>query len=114
MTKENVSSNKKTQEELEQELKHDLIVKREISNTVNYRYIMALMDKIEQIRQEPLNISRKYSQKELAERAGIGLSTYKDYLSGASDNIKLKTVINIAHVLQCELSDLIDGIDKKP
>lgn len=100
--------NKKTQAELEQELKRDAIVDREMEDTQNYRWIEKLMQKIECLRQERQNVSSGYTQKELAEKAGIGLSTYKDYLSGASDNIKLKTVIKIASALRCNLSDLID------
>lgn len=99
-------ANKMTQAELE--LKRDAVVDREIDDTQNYRWIENLMDNIEHIRQERLNVSSEYSQKKLAEMAGIGLSTYKDYLSGKSDNIKLKTVINIAYALRCNLSDLID------
>ena len=74
-----------TQAELDRELKRDMIVDREMDDTPDY-----------------------YRMKKLAEKAGIGLSTYKDYLTGISDSIKLKTVINITHVLQCKLSDLID------
>lgn len=108
MKSHNVYTNKKTPAELERELKRDVIVDREINDTSDYCWMAALMDKIECIRQERLNVSREYTQNKLAKDAGIGLSTYKDYLSGISDNIKLKTVINIAHVLQCKLSDLID------
>lgn len=69
------------------------------------------MERVERLRQERQNDSGEYTQKKLAEKAGIGLSTYKDYLSGNSDNIKLKTAINIAHALRCKLSDLIgDGM----
>ena len=74
-----------TQAELDRELKRDMIVDREMDDTPDY-----------------------YRMEKLAEKAGIGLSTYKDYLTGISDSIKLKTVINITHVLQCKLSDLID------
>ena len=96
-------ANKKSQAELEQDLKRDAVVDREMNDTQNYRWIETFMQKIECIR-----VSSGYSQKKLAEKAGIGLSTYKEYLSGNNDNIKLKTVINIAHALQCNLSDLID------
>lgn len=108
MDRQNVHANKKTQAELEQDLKNDVIAEREISDTENYRWMRAFMERVEYLRQERLNVSSEYSQKELAKQAGIGLSTYKDYLSGNSDNIKLKTVINIAHALRCKLSDLID------
>lgn len=108
MKSHNVYTNKKTPAELERELKRDVIVDREIDDTSDNRWMAALMDKIEYIRQERLNVSSEYTQKKLAKKAGIGFSTYTDYLSGSSDNIKLKTVIKIAHALRCKLSDLID------
>lgn len=98
-----VYTNKNTQAELERELMRDVIVDREIDDTMDYLWMAVFMKKIERMRKE-----REYSQKELAKKAGIGLSTYKDYLSGLSDNIKLKTVIKIAHAFRCKLSDLID------
>lgn len=100
--------NNMAQAERERELKRDVVVDREMGDAEDNRQIMALMDNIERIRKERQNISNEYTQKKLAEKAGIGLSTYRDYLSGLSDNIKLKTVINITHVLQCRLSDLMD------
>lgn len=100
--------NNMAQAERERELKRDVVVDREMGDTEDNRQIMALMDNIERIRKERQNVSNEYTQKKLAEKAGIGLSTYRDYLSGLSDNIKLKTVINITHVLQCRLSDLMD------
>ena len=112
MKSQNVYTDKKTLAELERELKRDVAVDREIDGrTANSRWIEALMDKIESMRKERLKVSNEYTQKKLAEKAGIGLSTYADYLSGASDNIKLITVINIAHALQCRPSDLIKSID---
>ena len=88
-----------TQAELDRELKRDMIVDREMDDTPDYYRMENIMNKIENMRRK-----RKYSQKKLAEKAGIGLSTYKDYLTGISDSIKLKTVINITHVLECKLS----------
>lgn len=110
MYKDNRCINKNwTPEELKQELKNDMIADREIDgSTVNYSQIMTLMDRIEAMRIERRGKSSEFTQQKLAEKAGIGLSTYTDYLSGTSDNIKLKTVINIAHALQCKLSDLVD------
>lgn len=113
MNNKNISSSKKAQAEIDRELKRDVIADRQINNTTDYCWITALMNKIERMRQERLNISSIYTQKMLAKNAGIGLSTYKDYLSGLSDNIKLKTVINIAHVLRCKPSDLIDDIGEE-
>lgn len=108
MKNRNVYTNKKTQAELEQELKRDVIVDRETNAQQDYRRIEAVMAKIERIRKERQKVSNEYTQKKLAKKAGIGLATYKDYLSGLSDNIKLKTVLNIAHVLRCKPSDLLD------
>ena len=106
--KNKVYTNKNTQAELERELKHDEIVDRELNDTQDYLRMEVLMDKIERMRQE-----HGYSQKKLAEKAGIGLSTYKDYLSGFSNNIKLKTVLNIAQIFQCKPSDLIEDIEEE-
>ncbi len=108
MDRQSIHVIKKTQAELEQDLKNDVIAEREMGDTEDYRWMKAFMEKVEYLRQERLNVSSEYTQKKLAEKAGIGLSTYKDYLSGNSDNIKLKTAINIAHALRCKLSDLID------
>lgn len=100
--------NKKKQAELEQELKLDMIAARELDDTEDYHIINDLMDKIEERRKERKKTFPELTQKKLAKKAGIGLSTYKDYLSGLSNNISLKAVIKIAHTLQCKLSDLID------
>lgn len=109
MNKNKKSAVKKlTQEELQRDLKNDRIIDREINDTANYHRIKAIMDRIEFLRSRQQEDYPELTQKELAKRAGIGHSTYKDYLSGTSDNIKLKTLMNIAHVLRCELSDLID------
>lgn len=97
-----------TPEELEQALKNDQIADQEIGNTENYEQIWNVMDKIECMRKERRKNFPELTQKKLAEKAGIGLSTYKNYLSGESDSITLKAVINIAHVLRCKPSDLMD------
>jgi len=106
MNKDNRCTNRQwTPEELQQSLKNDKIVDHEMRDTENYCRIGTIMKKIEDKRKKDFP---ELTQGKLAEKAGIGLSTYKDYLSGISDNIKLKTLINIANALQCKLSDLID------
>ncbi|MCM1253975.1 MAG: helix-turn-helix transcriptional regulator [Clostridium sp.] len=95
-------------EKLKRELENEKIAEREIADTENYMSIEVIMKKIEEIRKERQKASPKYTQKYLADKAGVSLSTYANYLSCASDNIKLKTVINIANALQCRLSDLLD------
>ncbi len=99
-----------TPEELEQALKNDRIADREISNSGKCSQIQAIMYKIERMRSEQQNSFPELTQKKLAEKAGIGLSTYKDYLSGTSDSLTVKKLINIAHVLQCKPSDLMDNV----
>lgn len=98
-----------TREKLERELKRDVILDREFSDVENYCKITDVMHRIEYMRSEYQKVCPEFTQKKLAEKAGIGHSTYTDYLCGTSDNIKLKTIINIAHALRCKLSDLIDG-----
>ncbi len=93
---------------LEQELKHDKTVEREMGDTEDSLFIMEFMEKVERMRKERQKDSNGYTQKKLAEKAGIGLSTYREYLAGFSDNIKLKTVRKFAHVLRCRISDLVD------
>lgn len=108
MDNDNIRTTKNmTLEELERELEHDRIVDRELNDTDNSTWMIAFMVKIERLRFERQKAFPQLSQKKLAEMAGIGLSTYTDYVAGRSDNIKLKTVINIAHALGCKPSDLM-------
>lgn len=97
----------KTQAELEQQLKHDAVLEREMRDTENTLWVQDFIRRVERIRKERRKVSDGYTQKELAGKAGIALSTYADYVSGLNDNISLKTARNIAHVLGCRLSDLI-------
>lgn len=50
------------------------------------------------------------TQKELAEKAGIPLSTLRGYEYGKKDISKAgaETVIKLINVLKCDLSDLLD------
>ena len=74
MKSQNVYTDKRTLAELERELKRDVAVDREIDGgTTNSRWIKVLMDKIECMRQERLNVSNEYTQKKLAEKAGLKL-----------------------------------------
>jgi len=104
MQQNNQNENKNlTLEELEQALEHDNIVDRELGYSENDSRIHSIMYNIENRRKE-----QKISQKKLASKVGICVSTYKNYLSGASNSITLNTVINIAHVLGCRLCDFMD------
>ena len=54
--------------------------------------------------------AKKLTQKELAEKAGIPLSTLRGYEYGKKDISKAgaETVIKLINVLKCDLSDLLD------
>lgn len=108
------------QEQLDRELEHDRIVDDESLERMQTHYINNVMDKIEDIRKKRLAELKKsnalggfpkdFNQKQFAENAGIGYSTYKNYLSGCSDNISLKTLLKMTHKLQCNLDDVLKAV----
>ena len=53
---------------LEQELKHDKTVEREMGDTEDSLFIMEFMEKVERMRKERQKDSNGYTQKKLAER----------------------------------------------
>ncbi|MCI9067294.1 MAG: helix-turn-helix transcriptional regulator [Lachnospiraceae bacterium] len=103
-----------TQKELNEALRHDRIVERELDDTTDYSRWETVMENIERLRKERKEKSSLYTQKYLAEKAGISRSTYQSYCSGSSGNIHLKTLGKIADALQCDIFDLIpDSHGKK-
>lgn len=90
----------------EQELKRDRIADKEL-NTEQYYSIDNVMNNIERLRKERKKKCPYLTQDYLARKSGISLATYKNYLSGASDNITLKTLINIAQTLNCDVRELL-------
>ena len=52
----------------------------------------------------------KFSQSQLAEKAGIDLSTLKKYERGARgiDNANLKILLSLAIALDCRIEDIVE------
>lgn len=48
------------------------------------------------------------SQQEVADAAGISLSTYRRQEWGDTDNPQIGVIVNLAYVLGCELEDLLE------
>lgn len=111
---------KQIQEQLDRELEHDRILDDESIETMQTHYINNVMDKIEDIRKERLAELKKsnalggspkdFNQKQFSENAGIGYSTYKNYLSGYSDNVSLKTLLKMTHKLRCNLDEILKAV----
>lgn len=57
MVKQNIHVIKKTQAELEQDLKNDVIANREIGDTEDYRWLEVFMKRVEDLRKERLSVS---------------------------------------------------------
>lgn len=70
---------------------------------------------------EPTKLQRQrklcgYSQRQLAEKAGVNLRTLQEYESGAKDLSKasVSTVASLANVLGCRIEDIISPFGMKP
>lgn len=96
-----------TQEDLDRDLKLGSIAERELNDATQKNPITEVMENIEGLRKERRKTSPGFTQKHLAENAGISLATYKNYLSGLSDGIRFKTVLNMMHILQCSYGDIV-------
>ena len=90
---------------LEQELKRDRLVDREL-NSLHYDSLEILMDNIEYLRKKRFQTFPLCTQEYVAEQAGISLSTYTNYRTNASDNIKLKTLLRILEILGCGYTEI--------
>lgn len=95
-----------TQEELDRDLKLDSIAIKELNDDAQEETMAEAMENIEEMRKKRWKTNPELTQKHLAEKAGISLSTYKNYLSGLSDGIKSVTLWNIMHILQCSYDDI--------
>ena len=103
-----------TQKELNEALRHDRIVERELDNTTYYSRLETAMENVERLRKERQKKSPLYTQEYLARKAGISRSTYQDYRSVSSQNIKAITLLKMADILECGIFDLIpDSHGKK-
>ena len=103
-----------TKKELNEALRHDRIVERELDNTTYYSRLETAMENVERLRKERQKKFPFYTQEYLAKKAGISRSTYQDYRSVSSHNIKAITLLKMADTLECDIFDLIpDSHGKK-
>ncbi|MDE6664002.1 MAG: helix-turn-helix transcriptional regulator [Lachnospiraceae bacterium] len=97
-----------TPTELEKELKKERFRDKELDNIQNDIFMENVMGNIEKKRKALKKVSPVYTQKYVAEKAGISLSTYKNYLSGYNIGFSLRMLKNIADTLGCKPSDFLD------
>ena len=99
--------NKWTEEKLNMALKQDRVADKEINDATQSVSVQEVMRNIERVRKSRQKKYPKYTQVYLAGKAGISRATYMSYLCGYSDNLKLKTLMNIVHELQCDIADVV-------
>lgn len=113
-----IEQKKLKQEELDRALELDRIADRELDDTTLSHYIGNVMSEIEDMRKKRLAALEKsnggfhssqnaYTQAALAEKAGISLSAYKNYLSGESCNVSLLTVLKLSGALDRDLLEIL-------
>ncbi|MBD5549184.1 MAG: helix-turn-helix transcriptional regulator [Lachnospiraceae bacterium] len=105
MHNKNVSLNKNHAEEQSWESRR---LDRDMERIPQQAFIEKVIRDLEEQRRKRWKDYRKYTQKYVAEKAGISPSTYKGYVSGRSYHIDLITAKNIADALGCRLSDVIE------
>lgn len=96
-----------TDQKLNKELKQDRVAEKEINDATQSVSVQEVMRNIERVRKSRQKKYPKCTQVYLAGKAGISRATYMSYLSGYSDGIKLKTLMNIVHELQCDIVDVV-------
>ena len=105
MHNKNVSLNPSHAEEQSWESRR---LDRDMERIPQQAFIEKVIRDLEEQRRKRWKDYRKYTQKYVAEKAGISPSTYKGYVSGRSYHIDLITAKNIADALGCRLSDVIE------
>lgn len=90
------------------ELKQDRVRDKEQDNLTNDIFMGNVMGRIEKRREDLMKSSPVYTQKYVARKAGISISTYKNYLSGYNTGFSLRVLKNIADTLGCKPSDFLD------
>lgn len=105
MNNKNVNLNQNRTEEPERETRR---AKRDMERIPQEPFTEKVIRVLEELRRKRWKDYRIYTQEYVAEKAGISLSTYKGYVSGRSHHIDLITAKNIADVLGCRLSDVIE------
>lgn len=103
-----------TVEKLNKELELEHIAKEELENKPYNDDIKSVMKNIENLRKKRLKelrksngVNKRYTQKDVAERAGIALTTYKNYICGKSHDISLRTILKITVILRCNLQEIL-------
>lgn len=104
--------NKKAKTKLELELIREKREEREIQRVTAGPFAEKVIEELEDRRKERRKKYPAYTQKYVAEQAGISLSTYKEYVSGCSYCIDLITVKQIADILGCRLSEVIEKAER--
>ena len=99
--------NKWTEEKLNMALKQDRVADKEINDATQFVSEQEVMRNIERVRKKKKKKYSKYTQIYLAGKAGISRAAYMSYLRGDSDNLRLKTLMNIVHELQCDIADVV-------
>ena len=97
-----------TQAELDNDLKQNHAATKEGDYYANDTFMKNVMEKIEKRRETLMAVSSIYTQEYVAKKAGISLSTYKNYLDESNIGLRLRTLKNIADVLGCKPSDFLD------
>ena len=97
-----------TPEELEQELKKDRAGEKETDDIYDDIFMEAVIHKIEKRRKKLQKVYPFYTQKYVAQKAGISISTYKNYLSGYNTGFTVRKMKKLTDVLNCKPSDFLD------
>ena len=97
---------------LEQELKRDRLIDREL-NSLQYDSLEILMDNIEYLRKKRFQTFPTYTQEYVAKRAGISISTDTNYRTNASDKSRLKTLLRILETLGCDYTEIPDLLTRR-
>ena len=97
-----------TPTELGRELKKDHRRDKELDDHQNDIFMQNVLGKIEERRKSLKKISPIYTQKYVAEKAGISFSTYKNYLNGYNTGFSLRMLKNIADALGRKPQEFFD------
>lgn len=101
---------KRTQEELEQELKNDRIEEKEDKYRLNKIFVQKVMKAIEDERKRRMKTYPCYTQAYVAKKSGISLSTYKSYLLGNNANLCLATFRDMVKILNINPDDILKSV----
>lgn len=87
---------------------------KQLNYVIRNEFCKHVMSNIEDLRKKRLKeykasggTDNRYTQQYMAYKGGISLSTYKNYLTGDSYDIKLITILKFADILRCEWHDIL-------